>query len=47
MSYEQTLVEGISTLKIFCRLPELKSKGINLTPQLFNIKVIIKSPLIC
>lgn len=28
MSYEQTLVEGISTLKIFCRLPELKSKAL-------------------
>lgn len=36
MSYEQTLVEGISTLKIFCRLPELKSKGIiNVTSQIF------------
>ncbi|XP_061196119.1 uncharacterized protein LOC133204408 [Saccostrea echinata] len=28
MSFEQTLVEGISTLKIFCRLPDLKSKAL-------------------
>ncbi|XP_048764095.2 uncharacterized protein LOC125672056 [Ostrea edulis] len=28
LSFEQTLVEGISTLKIFCRLPDLKSKAL-------------------